>query len=67
MNLDSLLGGDAQFGADSLLKVYLGTQDADTVRARLRERLRDTPVLLLCGDVSRAELLVEIDGVHNSR
>jgi len=68
MNLDSLLGGDAQFGANSLLKVYLRrTQDADTVRARLRERLRDTPVLLLCGDVCRAELLVEIDGVHNSR
>ena len=67
-NLDCLLGGDARFGADSLLKIYLRrAQDADAVRTRLRERLRDTPVLLLCGDVCRAELLVEIDGVHSAR
>lgn len=71
-NLDSLLaaariGATARFGTRSMLKVYVrNTADAPLLLARLRERLgTDTPVLLLHGDICRAELLVEIDGVQN--
>lgn len=70
-NLDSLLEsarGAAQqsFGPSSVFKVYVRRDaDAATVRTRLREHFGDAaPLLLLQGDVCRAELLVEIDGVH---
>lgn len=65
-NLDALLsegGMPAGFGAESPLKVYVRrSADAPAVMARLRTRLPQTPLLLLEGDVCRAELLVEIDG-----
>lgn len=73
-NLDSLLasaatGGakfESRFGAHSLLKVYLRDADAaPRIEARLRERLPEqTPVLILCGDICRADLQVEIDVTH---
>jgi chorismate lyase / 3-hydroxybenzoate synthase len=68
-NLDSLLAGagiDKRFGENGVLKVYLRDRaDAAELQQRLRERVgADAPVLLLDGDVCRAELLVEIDGVH---
>ncbi|MDR3389967.1 MAG: pteridine-dependent deoxygenase [Rudaea sp.] len=72
-NLDSLLtaasiASSAHFGARSAWKVYVRrAQDAPLLQALLRERLgADTPLLLLRGDICRAELLVEIDGVQNS-
>jgi chorismate lyase/3-hydroxybenzoate synthase len=67
-NIDSLLDHDARqpFGAHSMFKVYVRRgEDAAALQTRLREHFGDdTPLLLLCGDVCRAELLVEIDGVH---
>jgi chorismate lyase/3-hydroxybenzoate synthase len=70
-NLDSLLaptrGNCAlRFGPGSVLKVYLRRgEDASTLRGALRDRLgADTPMLILHGDVCRAELLLEIDGVQ---
>jgi chorismate lyase / 3-hydroxybenzoate synthase len=67
-NLESLLGGGGHLGPHCVLKVYLRhAADAHAVRTRLRERLGDTPMLLLLGDVCRAELLIEIDGVHSAR
>jgi len=66
-NLDSLLGGTAQFGPQCALKVYVrDSADVAAVRARLRERFGETPLLLLLGDVCRAELLIEIDGVQTA-
>lgn len=70
-NLDSLIRAaghraalDAHHG---VLKVYLRrAADAVQVRQLLRQRFgADMPLLLLHGDVCRAELLVEIDGLHN--
>ena len=67
-NIDSLLDHDARqpFGAHCMFKVYVRRgEDAAALQTRLREHFGDdTPLLLLCGDVCRAELLVEIDGVH---
>ena len=70
-NLDSLLASarieaSARFGPRSTWKVYLRhADDAPLVRALLSDRLgAHTPILLLQGDVCRAELLVEIDGVQ---
>jgi chorismate lyase/3-hydroxybenzoate synthase len=71
-NLDSLLASaridaSARFGPRSTWKIYLRhADDAPVVRALLRDRLgANTPMLLLQGDICRAELLVEIDGVQN--
>lgn len=71
-NIDSLLAGaqidaDARFGPRSTWKVYMRqADDAPRLHGLLRERLgASTPLLLLHGDVCRAELLVEIDGVQS--
>ncbi len=70
-NLDSLLaaaGSRAALGRGrgDLVKVYLRDPgDAAVVRDALRRRLgADVPLLLLNGDICRAELLIEIDGIH---
>ena len=70
-NLDSLIGstrsgGVRHFGPACALKVYVRhAQDAAEICARLHERIGTrTPVLLLLGDICRAELLIEIDGVY---
>ncbi len=70
-NLDSVLASarieaSARFGAHSTWKIYLRhADDAPLLRALLSERLgANTPMLLLLGDICRAELLVEIDGVQ---
>ena len=70
-NLDSLLdsarcAAQPRFDARSVFKVYVRrAADADALRARLRAHIGEAaPLLLLHGDVCRAELLVEIDGVH---
>jgi chorismate lyase/3-hydroxybenzoate synthase len=72
-NLDSLLASariadDVHFGARSAWKVYVRhAGDASCMHALLRKRLgADTPLLMLQGDVCRAELLVEIDGLQNA-
>ena len=51
----------------SPLRVYVRqAADAACVRDALRARLgTDTPLLVLLGDICRAELLVEIEGVLN--
>jgi chorismate lyase/3-hydroxybenzoate synthase len=70
-NISSLLAaaGSAAVlgGAHSILKAYVRrAADAELVRERLHARLgADTPLLILLGDICRAELLVEIDGIHN--
>jgi chorismate lyase/3-hydroxybenzoate synthase len=70
-NLDSLLvaaGSRAPLGRGrgDLGKVYLrDPRHAAAVRELLEQRLgRDLPLLLLHGEVCRAELLIEIDGIH---
>ena len=68
-NLHSLLAAaDCQraLGSGGALKAYVrDAAHAEFVRRGLRERLGDdTPLLILLGDICRAELLVEIDGVH---
>lgn len=68
-NLDSLLasaGNLADFGAGSVLKAYVRHRaDLDAVAATLARRLPNaTNRLVLLGDICRAELLVEIDGIH---
>jgi len=70
-NLDSLLdaaglGSDARYGADSLWRVYVrNAADASLIERRLRAHFApETQLLLLRGDICRAELMVEIDGVH---
>lgn len=73
-NLDSVLQKAAavapnvptRFGAHSPLKIYLrDAGSAKAVDAALSEHLpADTPRIILAGDVCRADLLVEADGVH---
>jgi chorismate lyase/3-hydroxybenzoate synthase len=55
-------------GARSILKAYVRrAADAELVRERLQTRFgKDTSLLVLLGDICRAELLVEVDGVHNA-
>ena len=69
-NLDALFRSAAQHGtaADlsrAVLKIYVrNSADRGAVEAGLRAQLpAGTPWLLLYGDICRAELLVEIDGV----
>lgn len=70
VNLESLrlaAGSRAPLGGEqSLLRVYVRhAADAELVRERLLARFGpNTPLLVLLGDICRAELLVEIDGVH---
>jgi chorismate lyase/3-hydroxybenzoate synthase len=70
-NLDSLLASahidpSVRFGPRSTWKIYVRhADDASLFRALLSERLgANTPLLLLHGDICRAELLVEIDGIQ---
>jgi chorismate lyase / 3-hydroxybenzoate synthase len=53
-------------GPCDVLKVYLRrADDAKWMYSALRSRLGDdVPLLLLQGDICRAELLLEIDGIH---
>lgn len=71
-NLDSLIGAarrvsdlvPERFGAGGLLKVYLRhEQDLEPIKALLSD-LRQTPWIILAGDICRTDLLVEIDGLH---
>jgi chorismate lyase / 3-hydroxybenzoate synthase len=68
-NLDSLLasaGNLRGFGAGSVLKAYVRHRDdlAPTEQL-LKQRLPDAAKrLVLLGDICRAELLVELDGIH---
>ena len=71
-NIDSLLGNARagqphRFGAHSVFKAYLRrSPDAAALKARLLGHFSAAaPLLLLRGDVCRAELLVEIDGVFS--
>jgi len=73
-NIDSLIAGaagaaPALFGSRSALKAYVRhAADAPRIAARLRERFgAEVPLLLLHGDICRAELLLEIDGVHRAQ
>lgn len=65
-NLDTLLdAGGLPAGFDRLapLKVYVRhPQDEAVVRAFAARHLPDAPLVLVHGDICRAELLVEIDG-----
>jgi chorismate lyase/3-hydroxybenzoate synthase len=71
-NLDSLLRqagiAPAQFDTASCLKIYLrDPANADLVVHALRAHSPALGTLLvLAGDICRAELLVEIDGVHQA-
>jgi chorismate lyase/3-hydroxybenzoate synthase len=75
-NLDTLLArAHAQspalpqtFGPHSLIKIYVRHRDdVAEVEDRLRTRLpADTPMLVLLGDVCRADLLVEFDCLHTA-
>lgn len=69
-NLDSLMAAAGEDIAarglgDGLLKVYLRhAEEADAVRQRLREREPGLgEALVLCGDICRADLRIEIDGI----
>jgi chorismate lyase/3-hydroxybenzoate synthase len=71
MNLESLLQSAQSKtplgkGPGDILKVYVRrVGDAKWMQSALRDRLgADVPMLLLKGDICRAELLLEIDGVH---
>ncbi len=68
-NLDSLFasaGNLSGFGSGSVLKAYVRRrEDLPVVAAILRQRLPDAAKrLVLLGDICRAELLVELDGIH---
>ncbi len=70
-NLESLLQSAQSRTAlgkasGDILKVYVRrVEDAAWLQPALRSRLgNDVPLLLLQGDICRAELLLEIDGVH---
>lgn len=70
-NLHSLLtsaGSLPDFGAGSVLKAYVRHRDDLAATAELlRQRLPDTAKrLVLLGDICRAELLVELDGIHTA-
>ena len=65
-NLEALLAAGELppgFGRDASLKVYVRhPEHAQAVRMFAAARWPDAPVLLVQGDICRAELLVEIDG-----
>lgn len=73
-NIDVLLqasvkgpaGGHANLTDQSLVRAYLRhSVDADRVEQLMRSRLGPTvPILLLCADICRADLLVEIEVTH---
>lgn len=65
-NLDALLASGsmpAGFDSHSPLKVYVRHRDhAALIHDALARRLPEVPLLLLHGDICRADLLLEIDG-----
>jgi chorismate lyase/3-hydroxybenzoate synthase len=73
-NIDSVLSQarsrapalPARFGHHTLLKAYVRNRsDAALVESILRAHLPEgVPLLVLLGDVCRADLLVEFDGLH---
>src|SRR6202012_3405775 len=70
-NLESLLQSAQSktalgHGAGDILKVYVRhAEHAVPIESKLRERLgAKVPMVLLHGDICRAELLLEIDGLH---
>jgi chorismate lyase/3-hydroxybenzoate synthase len=70
-NLESLLQSAQSktplgHGAGDILKVYVrNAEHAALIESKLRERLgAKVPMVLLHGDICRAELLLEIDGLH---
>ncbi|MCQ4164248.1 pteridine-dependent deoxygenase [Tahibacter harae] len=70
-NLASLLAsaGDLPgFGRGSVLKAYVRhREDMEPIAAALQQRLPQAAErLVLLGDICRAELLVEIDGIHTA-
>jgi chorismate lyase/3-hydroxybenzoate synthase len=69
-NLDTLLARaqshasslPVRLGSQTMVKVYLrNREDLAMVEQLLRDRLPESPLLVLQGDVCRAELLVELD------
>jgi chorismate lyase/3-hydroxybenzoate synthase len=69
-NLDTLLARaqsnssslPVRLGSQTMVKVYLrNREDLAMVERLLRDRLPESPLLVLQGDVCRAELLVELD------
>ncbi|MBL8301007.1 MAG: pteridine-dependent deoxygenase [Rhodanobacteraceae bacterium] len=68
-NLDSLLasaGNLGGFAAGSVVKAYVRhREDLEPAERLLKQRLPDDAKrLLLLGDICRAELLIELDGIH---
>lgn len=71
-NLSSLIQNARHFqdrlpprlGAQSLLKVYLRDRAHVNRVIELMSSLPDTPWIILGGDICRADLLIEIDGLH---
>ena len=70
-NLDSLLQSAQSktplgHGAGDILKVYVRhAEHSALIESKLRQRLgTKVPMVLLRGDICRAELLLEIDGLH---
>lgn len=53
-----------RFGASSLLKVYLRHREQLDRVVQLMSALPNTPWIIVGGDVCRADLLIEIDGLH---
>jgi chorismate lyase/3-hydroxybenzoate synthase len=70
-NLASLLtsaGQSPEFGQGSVLKAYVRRrEDMQSIAEALRQRLPQAAErVVLLGDICRAELLVEIDGIHTA-
>ena len=61
------LSNEALKDAGGLLRVYVRREaDLDAIRGRLEARLPGaTPLLYLRGDICRAELLLEVEGVYH--
>ncbi|AVP99781.1 pteridine-dependent deoxygenase [Ahniella affigens] len=53
-----------RFGAQSVLKVYLRHREHLDRVTRLMSALPNTPWIIVGGDICRADLLIEIDGLH---
>ncbi|MBK8284682.1 MAG: pteridine-dependent deoxygenase [Ahniella sp.] len=54
----------ARFGGGGLLKVYLRDHNDLAQTVDLMSRFPETPWIILGGDICRADLLIEIDGIH---
>ncbi len=56
----------ARFGAGGLLKVYLRDHKDLAQTIDLMNHFSETPWIILGGDICRADLLIEIDGLHGA-